>query len=153
MNNISIRFATPDDAGIIFELVHALAEYERLAEEVVSTPDDFRKILERSTQSVEILLAENEVGPIGFALFFENYSTFLGKPGIFLEDLFVLPEHRKSGIGTALLERILAIAKERNCGRVDWNVLDWNESAIQFYTKKIGAKLLESWRVCRVVIE
>jgi GNAT superfamily N-acetyltransferase len=150
MNQISLRFATPDDAEEIFKLVLALARYERLEHEVYTSPDHFRKVLADAHSGVEVLLAESETIVIGFALYFRNYSTFVGKPGLFLEDLFVLPEHRKSGIGTALLQRLIQIARERNCGRVEWHVLDWNRPAIDFYTQKIGAELIESWRICRV---
>jgi GNAT superfamily N-acetyltransferase len=152
MNEPLLRFATPDDSVVVFRLVQALAEYEKLTDEVISSPDDFRKILLDPNSRVEVLLAEKEGQAIGFALFFQNFSTFLGKPGLFLEDLFVFPEHRKSGIGTALLQRLIELAKERNYGRVEWNVLDWNEPAIDFYTKRIGAKLMKSWRVCRITV-
>jgi GNAT superfamily N-acetyltransferase len=152
MNDFSLRFATPKDADAIFKLVLALAAYEKLRHEVISTSEDFRKVLADPSSGVEVLLAEHGANAIGFALFFENYSTFLGKPGLFLEDLFVKPDYRKSGVGTALLKRLILIASERNYGRVEWHVLDWNESAIEFYTKKIGAELIGSWRVCRVVL-
>jgi GNAT superfamily N-acetyltransferase len=153
MKEISLRFATPDDAEEIFKLVLALARYERLENEVVSSADHFRKILADPHSGVEVLLAESETMVIAFALYFRNYSTFVGKPGLFLEDLFVLPEHRKSGVGTALLQRLIEIAQEREYGRVEWHVLDWNRPAIEFYTAKIGAELIESWRVCRLNIE
>ena len=153
MNNLSIRFATPNDAPVIFELVQALASYERLTHEVISNADDFRNLLADTETNVEVLLADWSGETVGFALFFQNYSTFLGKPGFYLEDLFVRPEYRGRGIGTKLLRRIIDIAKERNYGRVDWTVLDWNESAIRFYTEKIGAKFLPSWRLCRVALE
>jgi GNAT superfamily N-acetyltransferase len=153
MSELSIRFATIEDAPVIFELVRDLASYERLTHEVVSSADDFRRILTSPKSGVEILLADWCGGTVGFALFFKNFSTFLGKPGFYLEDLFVRPEFRGRGIGTTLLARIIKIAKERNYGRVDWVVLDWNESAIKFYTEKIGAKFLGSWRTCRVVLD
>jgi GNAT superfamily N-acetyltransferase len=152
MNEPLLRFATPDDSVVVFRLVQALAEYEKLTDEVISSPDDFKNILQDPNSKVEVLLAEKEGQAIGFALFFQNYSTFLGKPGLFLEDLFVVPEHRKSGIGTALLQRLIELAKERNYGRVEWYVLDWNEPAIDFYTKKIGAELMKPWRVCRIAV-
>jgi GNAT superfamily N-acetyltransferase len=150
MSEISLRLAKPDDAEAIFNLVLALAQYERLEHEVVSSADHFRNILADPHSGVEVLLAVNEAMVIGFALFFRNYSTFVGKPGLFLEDLFVLPEHRRAGVGTALLQRLIHIAAERNYGRVEWHVLDWNRPAIEFYKQKIGAELIESWRVCRV---
>jgi GNAT superfamily N-acetyltransferase len=152
MNDISLRFATPNDAEVIFKLVRALAEFEKLTHEVISTSEDFRKTLADPGSKVEVLLAERGATAIGFALFFENYSTFLGKPGLFLEDLFVEPAYRKSGVGAALLKRLIQIANERNYGRVEWRVLDWNESAIEFYTNKIGAELIESWRLCRMTL-
>jgi GNAT superfamily N-acetyltransferase len=152
MSELSIRVAAPEDAPVIFELVQALASYERLTHEVASSAYDFRKLLTDGQTNVEILLADWSGETVGFALFFKNFSTFLGKPGLYLEDLFVRPEFRGRGIGTALLNRIIGIAKNRDYGRVDWTVLDWNESAIKFYTQKIGAKFLGSWRLCRVVI-
>ncbi len=150
MNEVSLRFATPEDAEEIFNLVLALARYERLEHEVVSTPDHFRKVLGDERSGVEVLVAERGRRVIGFALYFRNYSTFVGKPGLFLEDLFVVPEYRNAGVGTALLQRLIQIAEEREYGRVEWHVLDWNQPAIDFYTKKIGAELIETWRVCRV---
>jgi GNAT superfamily N-acetyltransferase len=152
MSDISLRFATPDDANEIFKLVLALARYEKLEHEVVARADHFRKVLAEANSGVEVLLAEHQSIVIGFALYFRNYSTFVGKPGLFLEDLFVVPEYRKAGVGTALLQRLIQIAEERDYGRVEWHVLDWNQPAIEFYKNKIGAKLIESWRVCRVNI-
>jgi GNAT superfamily N-acetyltransferase len=152
MNEIFLRFATPLDAEAIFKLVQDLAKYEKLTQEVISTSKDFRKVLADPNSKVEVLLAEDGPHPIGFALYFENYSTFQGKPGLFLEDLFVVPEYRHFGVGTALLNRLIQIARDRNYGRIEWHVLDWNESAIEFYTKKIGAELIASWRVCRITL-
>jgi GNAT superfamily N-acetyltransferase len=152
MSDISLRFATADDADKIFTLVLALARYEKLEHEVVSSADHFRKVLADGHSGVEVLLAEHESMVIGFVLYFRNYSTFVGKPGLFVEDLFVVPEYRKAGVGTGLLQRLIQIAEERNYGRVEWHVLDWNRSAIEFYKNKIGAELIESWRVCRVNI-
>jgi GNAT superfamily N-acetyltransferase len=152
MAELSLRFATPDDADAVFRLVLALAKYERLEHEVVSTCLDFRKTLADPESNVEVLLAQRSGEIIGFAVFFENFSTFLAKPGLYLEDLFVQPDFQGEGIGTALVERIIEIAKERNYGRVEWAVLDWNEPAIKFYTEKIGARLMSSWRICRMVL-
>jgi GNAT superfamily N-acetyltransferase len=152
MSEISLRFATPDDAEAIFKLVLALARYEKLEQEVVSSADHFREVLADANSGIEVLLAEREAMVVGFALYFRNYSTFVGKPGLFLEDLFVLPEHRKGGVGKALLQRLIQIAEERGYGRVEWHVLDWNQPAIEFYTRKMGAKLLGSWRLCRVIL-
>jgi GNAT superfamily N-acetyltransferase len=144
MSELVIRFATPEDSAAIFRLVQALAEYERLAHEVVSTAVDFQNLLSEKGSNVEVLVAESSGEIAGFALFFQSFSTFLGKPGFYIEDLFVRPEFRGRGIGTELLKRILEIARERRYGRVDWTVLDWNESAIGFYTERIGAQLLPS---------
>src|ERR1700726_4554025 len=152
MPELSLRFATPDDASGIFRLVSELAKYEKLEHEVISSPDDFRRILEDPKSKVEILLGFWSGEMVAFALFFENFSTFLGKPGLYLEDLFVQPDFQGEGVGTALMERVIEIAKERNYGRVEWTVLDWNEPAIKFYEEKIGAKLISSWRICRVVL-
>ena len=153
MSELSLRFATPDDASGIFWLVSELAKYEKLEHEVISSPDDFRRALEDPKSKVEVLLAFWSGEMVAFALFFENFSTFLGKPGLYLEDLFVQPEFRTKGVGTALMTRLIEIATERKYGRVEWAVLDWNETAIQFYTEKIGAKLMSSWRICRLVME
>ena len=152
MTELSLRFATPEDADAVFRLVLALAKYERLEHEVVSTSLDLRKTLADPESNVEVLLAQCSGETIGFALFFENFSTFLGKPGLYLEDLFVQPDFQGEGVGTALVQRLIEIAKERNYGRVEWTVLDWNEPAIKFYKEKIGAKLMSSWRICRVVL-
>jgi GNAT superfamily N-acetyltransferase len=152
MTELSLRFATPEDADAVYQLVLGLARYERLEYEVVSTALDFRKTLADPESNVEVLLAQWSGETIGFALFFENFSTFLGKPGLYLEDLFVQPDFQGEGVGTALMERVIEIAKERNYGRVEWTVLDWNEPAIKFYEEKIGAKLMSSWRICRVVL-
>ena len=153
MPELLLRFATPDDASGIFRLVSELANYEKLEHEVISSADDFRRVLQDPKSKVEVLLAFWSGEMVAFALFFENFSTFLGKPGLYLEDLFVQPEFRTKGVGTALMTRLIEIATERKYGRVEWTVLDWNEMAIQFYTEKIGAKLMSSWRICRLVIE
>lgn len=150
---LSLRFATPEDAETISQLVSALAKYERLEHEVISSSVDFQRTLADPNSNVEVLLAVWSGQTVGFALFFRNFSTFLGKPGLYLEDLFVQPEFRAKGIGTALVMRLIDIAKERNYGRVEWTVLNWNEPAIRFYTGKIGAKLMSPWRLCRVVVE
>ena len=152
MTELSLRFAMPEDADAVYRLVLGLARYERLEHEVVATSLDLRKTLADPESKVEVLLAQCSGETIGFALFFENFSTFLGKPGLYLEDLFVQPDFQGEGVGTALMERVIEIAKERNYGRVEWTVLDWNEPAIKFYEEKIGAKLMSSWRICRVVL-
>jgi GNAT superfamily N-acetyltransferase len=150
---LSLRFATPEDAPAIYRLVSELAKYEKLEHELISKPADFQRILADSHSKVEVLLALWSDKTVGFALFFENYSTFLGKPGLYLEDLFVLSEFRTRGVGTALMMRLIEIAQTRKYGRVEWTVLDWNEPAIKFYSEKIGANLMSSWRICRVALK
>ena len=153
MPELSLRFATPQDAPAIFRLVSELARYEKLEHEVISSSIDFQRTLQDPKSKVEVLLAFWSGEPVGFALFFENFSTFLGKPGLYLEDLFVQPEFRTRGVGTALMTRLIEIAQERKYGRVEWAVLDWNQPAIKFYTEKFGASLMSSWRICRLVLE
>ena len=148
-NKIFIRSATEKDVPVIFALIKELAEYEKLADQIKTTEDELRKTLFGKDQFVEILLAEYDNKIVGQALFLKNFSTFLGKPGIYLEDLYVKPDLRGKGIGKALLDKIISIAKERNYGRVEWSVLDWNEPAIDFY-KKIGAKPLDDWTIFRL---
>ncbi|HCY74647.1 MAG TPA: N-acetyltransferase [Ignavibacteriales bacterium] len=148
-NKISIRTATETDIPSIFSLIKELAEYEKLSDQIVTTEDELNKTLFGENKFVEILLAEYEGKIVGQAIFFKNFSTFLGKPGIYLEDLYVKPEMRGKGIGKALLDKIILLAKERNYGRVEWSVLDWNGPAIDFY-KKIGAKPLEDWTIFRL---
>jgi GNAT superfamily N-acetyltransferase len=153
MSELQIRFAQPEDAETVHRLVFELAVYEKLTHEVVSTPEDFRRALAGPEPMVEVFLAEISGKPIAFALFFQTFSTFAGRPGIYLEDLFVLPEYRRRGIAQALFLELFRIARERNCGRVEWTVLDWNEPAIKFYTEKLGAKILKEWWRCRVEVE
>jgi GNAT superfamily N-acetyltransferase len=153
MSDLQIRFARPDDAETVYRLVVELAVYEKLSHEVVSTPEDMRRALVGPKPIVEVLLAEISGKPVGFALFFQTFSTFVGRPGIYLEDLFVLPEHRRRGIAMALLQQLFRVARERDCGRVEWTVLDWNEPAIKFYREKLGAKILKEWWRCRVEVE
>jgi GNAT superfamily N-acetyltransferase len=144
-----IEPATERDVPLILELITALSVYERLAHEVTATEEQLRKTLFGPNPSAEVLIGYAGDEPAGFALFFPNYSTFLGKPGIHLEDLFVKPEWRGHGFGRQLLERLAAIAVERDCGRLEWTVLDWNEPAIGFY-KKLGATLMDEWSTFRV---
>lgn len=148
-NKFLIRTANENDVPAIFALIKELAEFEKLADQINTTENELRKILFGEDRFVEILLAEFNGEIVGQALFFKNFSTFLGKPGIYLEDLYVKPEMRGKGIGKMLLDKIISIAKERNYGRVEWSVLDWNESAIDFY-KKIGAKPLDDWTIFRL---
>ena len=144
-----LRPATPDDVPVLFQLIQALAEYEKLSHEVSGNPDHLKQHLFGSPSYIEAILAEIEGKAVGFALFFYNYSTFLTQPGIYLEDLFVLPEYRRQGIGKALITHLAELAVSRGCGRLEWSVLDWNQPAINFY-QKIGATILPDWRICRV---
>jgi GNAT superfamily N-acetyltransferase len=146
---LRIERATAQDIPAIVRLVRRLAEYEKLARAVVSTEDDFRKALFGPQRNVEALMAFAEDAPVGFALYFYNFSTFLGKRGIYLEDLFVEPEYRGQGIGNALLRRLARIGKEEDCGRTEWSVLTWNQPSIDFY-HRLGAVTLEDWRTFRL---
>ena len=145
----TIRPAAPADVPLILGLIRELAEFERLAHEVVGDEALLARHLFGPRPAAEVLLAFAGEAPAGFALFFQNFSTFLTRPGIYLEDLFVRPEFRRRGLGRTLLERLARLAVERGCGRFEWAVLDWNVDAIAFY-EKLGATLLEDWRVCRV---
>jgi GNAT superfamily N-acetyltransferase len=146
---VTIRVASRSDAPLILTLIRELAAYERLAHEVVADEDALAATLFGPQPRAEVLIAEAYGEPAGFVLFFHNYSTFLGRPGIFLEDLFVRPHARGHGVGRALLTRLAAIAIERGCGRLEWSVLDWNESAIGFY-RKVGAVALSDWTTYRL---
>ena len=144
-----IELATERDIPVILELIKGLAEYEKLAHEVVATEKGLRESLFGARRVAEILIGYADGEAVGFAVFFHNYSTFLGRPGIYLEDLFVLPQWRRRGLGTQLLRRIAHTAVNRGCGRLEWSVLDWNEPAIKFY-KKLGARAMDEWTVYRV---
>lgn len=148
-NKLVIRPAEEKDASDIIKLIKELAEYEKLSDMVVVSEDDIKKVAFGKDKFVEILIAEYEGNFAGQALFFNNFSTFLGKPGIYLEDLVVEPKYRGKGIGKALLQKIIDLAKERNYGRVEWSVLDWNEPAIKFY-QNIGAEMMETWKLFRL---
>lgn len=148
-SDVTIRSATPDDVALVLRFIRGLAEYERLLDQVEATEEALREHLFGPRPYGEVIIAEDAGEPAGFALFFFNYSTFLAKPGIYLEDLFVLPERRGQGIGKALLVRLAQIAVERGCGRVQWQVLDWNEPSIGFY-KSLGAGLMDEWTTCRL---
>ena len=153
---VGVRFATPADSAIILDFIRQLAAYERLAHEVVADEATLSAHLFGPRPMAEVLIAEVNTGeraePAGFALFFHNFSTFLGRPGIYLEDLFVRPELRGAGIGGALLAQLARVAVERGCGRFEWAVLDWNESAIGFY-RSLGAEPHRDWTVYRVTGE
>ena len=146
---MSIRPAVADDATLIHQFILGLARYEKLEHEVVATPERVRESLFGTLPGAEVLIAEWEGQAAGFALFFPNYSTFLARPGMYLEDLFVLPEFRGHGIGYALLQRLAALAVERGYGRLDWSVLDWNRPAIDFY-ERLGARGLDDWTQYRL---
>lgn len=149
---LDIRFAGEHDVPLILRFIRELAEYERLAHEVVATEELIRETLFGARRHAEVLIAETDGEPAGFALFFHNYSTFLGRPGIYLEDLYVRPELRGHGYGRTLLTRLAQIAEERACGRMEWAVLNWNESAIRFY-ESLGALPQEQWTVYRLTGE
>lgn len=144
-----LRFATPDDVPILFSLIQALAEYEKLSDAVSGSAEALKEHLFGSRPCIEAVIVEYTGQAVGFALFFTNYSTFLTKPGIYLEDLFVLPEYRRQGIGETLITYLAKLAVERGYGRLEWSVLDWNAGAITFY-QRMGASILEDWRICRV---
>ena len=150
--DLTLRFAQPGDGTALFNLIKGLADYERLSHAVTGNAEDLEKHLFGSQKYVEAILAEKNNQPVGFALFFQNYSTFLTKPGIYLEDIIVLPEYRQQGIGKALLKKVAQVSTERDCGRLEWSVLDWNEPAQQFY-RRMGASILNEWRICRVTEE
>ena len=146
---LSISIATEQDVPRILTFIRALAEYERLADAVVATEDGLLRSLFGPRPYAECVIARWNGEPAGFALFFHNFSTFLAQPGIYLEDLFVNPEFRGKGVGRALLRHLARLTRERNCGRLEWSVLDWNESAIGFY-KSIGAAPLDDWTIFRL---
>lgn len=147
-----IRPAVPADVAEVMRLVRALADYERLSHQVVGDHDGLRDALFGARPVAEALLAEVDARAVGFALHFPTFSTFLCKPGLYLEDLFVEPAHRGRGIGKALLARLAAIAVERGCGRFEWRVLDWNEPSIRFY-ESLGASLMREWLLARLTGE
>ncbi len=148
----TIRFASEADVPLILQFIKRLAEYERLAHEVVATEEMLRQTLFGGRQVAEVLIGEHRGEPVGFALFFHNFSTFLGRPGIYLEDLFVLPEMRGRGFGRVLLSHLARLARERECGRLEWSVLDWNSPAIGFY-KNLGAVAMDDWTTYRLAGE
>jgi GNAT superfamily N-acetyltransferase len=146
---LTIRPATRADAPTIATLVRELAEYEKLLHEAKATADDFLRELDSPNPVIHVLIAEWDGSPAGFALYFFNFSTFVGRPGLYLEDLFVRPAQRKHGIGRALLRELARIAQQRNCGRMEWAVLDWNEPALRFY-KSLDARPMTEWIVHRL---
>jgi GNAT superfamily N-acetyltransferase len=149
---VEVRPAQPHDVPVILSFIRALAEYEKLSHTVVATEELLREHLFGPRPAAEALLARIDQREVGFALYFQTFSTFVGRPGIWLEDLFVLPEARGKGAGRALLGEIARIARRRDCGRLEWSVLDWNTPAIGFY-KKLGAVMMDDWTTCRVTGE
>lgn len=146
---ISLRLATVDDVGLILELIRGLADYEKLADEVVATEELLAQGLFGARPAAEVVIADFDGQAAGFALFFHNFSTFLGRRGIYLEDLFVKPELRGHGVGLRLLSYLGKLTRDRGCGRLEWSVLDWNEPAIRFY-RRLGARPMDEWTVFRV---
>ena len=149
MPHIEIRPAAPQDVPLILSFLHELATYEKLAHEVVATERDMHAALFGERPVVETVIATLDGEPVGYALFFPTFSTFLAKPGLYLEDLYVRPAARGFGVGRKLLEHLARITVERGWGRLEWSVLDWNESSIAFY-KKMGAKPMDEWTVFRL---
>jgi Acetyltransferases len=148
-SNFEIRPARMEDVPVILELIRELATYERAPDEVTATEEQLVDVLFGERPAAEVLLAFEGKSPIGFAVFFHNFSTWLGRPGLYLEDLFVKPEKRGKGYGRALLVDLAKIARDRACGRMEWAVLNWNEPAIKFY-RALGAKPMEEWTVFRL---
>lgn len=151
-NLIEVSPATSEDVPTILSFIRGLAEYEKLTHQCIATEQSLRETLFGDRPFAEVLIARLDGTPAGFALFFHNYSTFLARPGIYLEDLFVLPELRGKGVGKALLIALAKIARDRNCGRLEWSVLDWNEPAVGFY-QRLGATVMPDWRICRLTAD
>jgi GNAT superfamily N-acetyltransferase len=147
--NFSIRKAAEEDVPLVLSFIKQLAEYEKLAHEVVATEEILHQSLFGDRRVAEVIIGDYDGEPVSFALFFHNFSTFLGLPGIYIEDLFVKPEARRKGIGRTMLAYLAGIAKQRRCGRLEWWVLDWNEPAIDFY-KSLGSVPMEEWTVHRL---
>lgn len=148
LKDFTLRFAEVNDLPLILDFIRGLADYENMSEEVVATEEILRESLfER--KMAEVIIGECKNEPVGFALFFHNFSTFLGRPGIYLEDLYVKPEMRGKGIGASILSFLAKLAIDRKCGRLEWACLDWNEPSIKFY-KQLGAVALDDWTVYRV---
>ena len=149
MEHCTFRAAVPGDEALILDFIRQLAIYERMEDQVVATPELLREwIFEK--QKAEVIFAEVDGEAVGFTLFFHNFSTFLGRAGVYLEDLFVLPRHRGKGYGKALLNNLARVAIERGCGRLEWTCLDWNKPSIDFYTKRMHAVPMDEWTVYRL---
>ena len=148
IDGLVIRSTVPNDSALIFDFIRQLAIYERMLNDVVATPESIHNELFEK-HAAECIIAEYQGAPVGFALFFHNFSTFLSKRGLYLEDLFVLPEARGKGIGKALLVQLAKIALDRQCGRFEWTVLDWNTPSIEFY-RSLGAQTMTEWQIMRL---
>ena len=146
---LNIRRATRADTPVIASLVRKLTDYEKLLPDAKATPEDFLRELDSPNPVIHVLIAEWDGAPCGFALYFFNFSTFVGRPGLYLEDLFVRPTLRSKGVGRALLRELARVAQERNCGRMEWAVLDWNEPALRFY-QTLGARQMKEWIIHRL---
>jgi GNAT superfamily N-acetyltransferase len=149
INNLDIRQATVDQTPLILKLIKELAVYEKLLDLVVTTEEDLKDTLFGNNKAAEVVIGYYNNKPVGYALFFYNYSSFAGRPGLYIEDIYVRQEHRGKGFGKAFLIYLARIAKERKCGRMEWAVLDWNEPSIKFY-KKLGAVPMDEWTVFRL---
>jgi GNAT superfamily N-acetyltransferase len=148
-NSFTIRFAGKEDVPEVVEMVRELAEFEKLLDKMVATVADYEESLFGERPAAEALVAETEEGLVGYAIFFSTFSTFVGRAGIWLEDLYVRPSARNLGIGKKLLKKVGRIAGERNAGRYEWCVLDWNQNAIDLYTR-VGGEILEEWKIVRL---
>jgi GNAT superfamily N-acetyltransferase len=150
VSELKIRWANSSDTSTILSFIKELADFEKLSHEVVATESSLKETLfQTERKTAEVLIAEWDQKPVGFALFFHNFSTFLGRPGIYLEDLYITPSMRSKGIGEAMLSHIAQIAVDRKCGRLEWSVLDWNENAIRFY-QRLGATPMSDWTQYRL---
>lgn len=146
---LSLRFATEDDVPVILEFIKELAEYEKLSHKVVATEEKLKKSLFGEQSVAEVIIVEYLTKPVGYCLFFHNFSTFLGQPGIYIEDIYVRLEHRGLGFGKSILTYLAKLAVERDCGRIEWSVLDWNINALNFYND-LGASAMDGWTVYRI---
>ena len=149
---LTLRFAETKDVPIILEFIKELAEYEKLSHEVVATEEKLNKSLFGARPLAEVIIADYLTKPVGFSLFFHNFSTFLGQPGIYIEDIYIKPDHRGRGIGKTILVYLAKLAIERGCGRIEWSVLDWNINALNFYNE-LGAQAMDGWTVFRLSAE
>jgi GNAT superfamily N-acetyltransferase len=149
IDEFNIRKANREDVPLVLDFINKLADYERLSHEVVATEEDLKRYLFGEEKVAEVVIGDYQDVPVGFALYFYSFSTFLGKPGIYLEDLFVLEEQRGKGFGKVLLSYLAKLAIEKDCGRLEWAVLDWNEPSIEFY-KSLGAEMMDEWIVNRL---